>query len=219
MRATAVSTVKTGIISIVLIRLAAAPVAALSSLDVTWRSAGSPKLPVGTTGVQIADITLTVDIGANTVSGVFWSVGYDATELTAIGAREGDNSTLTTNLPSMGNEFAPIAPGADITTVGIVTGFDQGTLGTGLVAGNTRTIGSVKFNVTNVIADGQGDVQVVIQQTGIDGIGDSSGTRCIGALSRNDCPYSFGAALVPEPTTATLVVLGLGMGAFYNRRR
>jgi len=201
--------------------LAAAPVAALSSVDVVWRSQPSdPRLPASASGTtQIADITLTVDSGANTVFGVFWSVGYDAAELTVIGGREGNNSSLAVNLPGMGNEFSPVAPGVNTSTPGLVQGFDEGTTGTGLVAGNTRTIGSVKFTVSSVIEDGAGDVQVLIQQNGIDAISDSSGSRCIGALSRNDCPYTFGAAFVPEPTTATLVVLGLGVGVFYNRRR
>ena len=40
-------------------------------------------------------------------------------------------------------------------------------------------------------------------------------------MSRNDCPYSFGGLQlnVPEPATASLLIAGLGLGVFYNRRR
>ena len=229
MRATAVSTIKRGLISIVLTLLAAAPAAAVSSVDLQWRGNGGASQSYNL-GTEIVDIVLTVDAAANTVNGVFWTVQYDATELSVVGAFEGNPSdnqigpglaltSNTVNLPGMGNQFTPVAAATGTGTVGLVQGFDVSTLTTGLEAGNSRTIGSVKFLITNVISDPDVDIQVVIQQNGIDAISDTSGARCVGALSRNDCPYTFNALFVPEPTTATMVVLGLGLGVFYNRRR
>ena len=222
MRATAVSTIKTGLISIVLTMLAAAPAAAISSISLQWRgNGGDTGLAASEVGNSaIADIVLNVD--GNTVIGVFWSVTYDPTELTATAS----NEINSINLPGMGNTFIPQLSGTSTTTGGtlggLVENFDERVdpiSGPGLATGNSRTLGSITFNVIASNNDGVADVQVVIQQNGIDAISDSSGTRCIGVLPRNDCPYEFGSLFVPEPTTSALVVLGLGMGVFYSRRR
>jgi len=219
-RATAVSTIKTGLVSIILTMFVAAPVAAASSVTLQWRGQTSTHLSAGDGNgnlvAPIVDIILNVDNGANTVTGVFISVSY-TNEVSFTGA---GGELAAVDLPGMGNEFVPLTSG--LTDNGsIVSNFDTGTLGVGLVAGNSRTLGSMVFSINqaNRNNDGLPDLTVVVQQNGIDGIVDSSGTRCAGALPRNDCPYTFGSLFVPEPTTSALVVLGLGMGVFYSRRR
>ena len=225
MWATAVSTIKIGLISLILSLLAAAPAAAISSVSLQWRGNGGDLTIGSTPGVlppspQIVDIVLTVD--GNTVIGVFWSVEYDPTELAVVSTHE----ISPVNLPGMGNVFIPQAVGTTTTTGGtlggIIGNFDERVdpiSATGLETGNTRTLGSITFNVIGRSTDGVADATVVIQQNGIDAISDSSGTRCIGVLPRNDCPYTFGSLFVPEPTTSALVALGLGLGVFYSRRR
>ena len=220
MRATAVSTIKIGLISLILTILAAAPAAALSSVTLQWRgNGGDTRLADAGNALpnQIVDIVLTVDGGANTVIGVFWSVNY-TNEVSFIAGP--GNELASVNLPSMGNTMEPISAGID-DTGSVLQNFDQASLSTGLEAGNSVTLGSIKFSINegNRQDDGLADVTVLIQQNGIDGISDSSGTRCAGVLARNDCPYTFGSLFVPEPTTSALVVLGLGMGVFYSRRR
>lgn len=214
MRATAVSTIKIGLIYLVLTLLAAAPAAALSSITLQWRGNGGDTHLLSTDN-QIVDIVLTVD--GDTISGVFWSVNY-TNEVSFIAGP--GNELATVNLPGMGNAFNPIATGIN-DTGSVLENFDEATLATGLVTGNAVTLGSIKFSINtgNRNSDNLADVTVLIQQNGIDGIADSSGTRCAGALPRNDCPYTFGSLFVPEPTTSALVVLGLGMGVFYSRRR
>ncbi|MEE2662531.1 MAG: PEP-CTERM sorting domain-containing protein [Myxococcota bacterium] len=172
----------------------------------------------------IADITLTVDAGAATVNGVFISFTVDE--------NFGDELNVTTadeiaavNLTGMGNQFAPITPGTIVSEgagTALIEQFDQSTLATGAAAGTTVTLGSITFttNNANLVGDSLYDVRAVVLINGLDVISDSTGGRCIGNLPRNDCPYEFGQLSVtaPEPTTAALVVVGLGIGLFYSRR-
>lgn len=238
MRATAVSAFGfvLGLVTIV----AASPAAALSSVGLEWRGTGGLTTVTVSTNAQvtlIADVTLTVDVGAETVFGVFVSFEVDGdggNELNVIGASE----LLTVNLPGMANTFSPLDPGTTTTITNflgpanwsfpalpptLIEGFDQASLTTGLTPGNTVTLGSIKFqtNPWHLASFDDADVRVIVQQNGIDVISDTSGSRCIGVLPRNDCPYEFGELRVnaPEPTTSALIALGLGVGLFYSRRR
>ena len=213
--------------------VAASPAAALSSVGLEWRgTGGATTVTVTGTGAVtlIADVTLTVESGQNNVNGVFVSFLVDEdsqNELNVVGG--GEFSTV--KLPGMANTMKPIVQGVDIleSPLGgpaLIEKFDQGSLSGGLSLG-TVTLGSIKFS-TNAANLGDGvdgfelaDVRVLVQQNGFDAISDSSGARCIGNLPRNDCPYEFGELFVnaPEPTTSALLLMGLGVGVFYSRRR
>lgn len=215
--------------------LAASPAAALSSVSLGWRTSADPAVSIvnGTTAIVsgaasvtlIADVVLSVDTGAETVNGVFVSFTVDENfgdELNVTVAKE---LASTTGLPGMGNEFTPLAQGTTVTEgagTALIESFEQQTLATGATAGTTVTLGSITFttNNANLIGDGLYDVRVAVLLNGLDVISDGSGGRCIGNLPRNDCPYEFGtlAVTAPEPTTAALVVVGLGIGLFYSRR-
>ncbi len=234
MRATAVSSI-VSVIGLVTL-LAASPAAALSSVDLEWRgTGGSTTITVaGSASVQlIADIVLRVESGASTVGGVFISIAVDENFGNELDVTLGKELS-TANLPGMGNEFAPLSQGTlvldNVVEAGtplfaqhLITQFDQATTSTGATGGASVTLGSIVFttNQANLVGDGQTDVRVLVRQDGIDAMVDSTGNRCIGNSPRNDCPYTFGELRVaaPEPTTSALVILGLGIGVLYSRRR
>jgi hypothetical protein len=213
---------------------AASPAAALSSIDVIWRSTGTSTVAVSTSNdvTLIADIVLKVESGASTVSAVGLSFVVDEdseNELDVLGVRE----FTSVDLPGMGNVFNPLLTGTNTLEPGcapfsscgpaLIELFDQGTLDTGATPGTTATLGSIKFstNYRRITRfDGGPDVRPLVQLNGFDGIVDSTGNRCVGEVPRNDCPYEFnGAFVIPEPTTSALIVVGLGLGLFYSRRR
>jgi hypothetical protein len=219
----------------------------LSSIDIIWRDTGTNMVTVTGTFqpgdpdvILIADIVLNVESGASTVSGVGLSFVVDqpgdprySNELTVLGVRE----FSSVNLPGMGNVFNPLLIGTS-TMEGpdgpaLIELFDQGTLDTGATGPSISTLGSIKFKA-NVLRGTPGggignedlfvglpDVIPLVQLNGFDGIADETGNRCIGVLPRGDCPYAFNGAYVnaPEPTTSALVIVGLGLGLLYSRRR
>jgi hypothetical protein len=207
--------------------MAASPAASLSSVGLSWRGTTSNEIFKSSTVDEtvIADIVLTVEAGASDVLFIGISIAWDedsANELNLVSVNELNNVAL----PGGGNFFAPLVNGTSLNG-DMVEGFDQAAeLGQpGAQGPITRTIGSITFTTNAANLQGSAsegaDVRVLVQLNGIDVIGDTSGNRCIGELSRNDCPYDLGELKVntPEPTTSALIVLGLGIGAFYNRRR
>jgi len=182
---------------------------ALPSIAMIWRGSGATIVSPAASSAHIADIVLTTDV--LTIQGVFISIEFDATELQATGALE----LPTVGLPGMGNEFAPITVGTTIDNVaGLVTLFDEATLATGLVGGNTRTLGSVAFHVVAAANDAS-DIDVIasLQNTGIDALTTAGGGTTNGTF--------VGASItgpVPEPTTALLVIAGLAGLGYAGRR-
>ena len=205
---------------------AASPAASLSSIDLLWRSTGATHVNPSTVTVETltAEVILRVDDGAADVFGVFVSfdifgiVGEPGLKkLNTVGGHEDDT-------PGFG--FMPLIKGYTVTDSGantLVEFFDTGSLTGGLSGPGAVTLGTIVFQTNPAnIGLGNGDQVVVrafVAQNGFDAITDTSGNRCIGDSSRNDCPYTFGELTVPEPTTSALLVLGLGIGAFYSRRR
>jgi hypothetical protein len=192
--------------------LAAGAAQALPSISIIWQANGTATIGTPTiTGSStiVADIVLTTDV--QTINGVFVSIEFDTTELTANSVKE----LNSVNLPGMGNQFAPILAGATINnSLGLIEGFDQASLATGLVGGNTRTLGSVTFHVvSSVLPAADIDVIASLQNTGVDGIIEAAGGTNIGGTFT-------GASVtgVPEPTTALLVIAGLAGLGYAGRR-
>ncbi|MEE2665627.1 MAG: thrombospondin type 3 repeat-containing protein, partial [Myxococcota bacterium] len=142
------------------------------SIDMIWRSSGAATLPLPPgPSTEIADIVLRTN--EQTVTGVFISIEFDNGELQATAARE----LAVVNLPGMGNQFGPVIAGTTIdNSAGLVTMFDEATIATGLVGGNSRTLGSVTFHVVNA-SSGSFDIDVIasLQNTLFDAILGPSG--------------------------------------------
>jgi len=186
---------------------------AVPSVDIIWRSTSSNVISTPTisaSDIVVADIVLSND-GAPAVNGVFISIAFDNTELFGIGAAE----LASVNLPGMGNTMAPVGVGVNVDNAnGVFTNFDEATTTAGLTSG-TRTLGSVKFHVIAASGVGEADVQANINNTGTDSIGTTNGLSddtTFGAASLNGPP------VVPEPTTAILVIAGLAGLGYAGRR-
>jgi hypothetical protein len=111
------------------------------------------------------------------------------------------------NLPGMGNVFGPLNPGLSLidNANGLLEGFDQADLtGAGLVA-STRTLGSMKFHVSNPFNDSS-DIDIVANSNGLaDGFVDSAGGQLANPVVFNGASVT-GPVETPEPTTALLLI-------------
>ena len=191
---------------------------ALPSVDLVWRNnqtatVGTPS--VGASSTIVADIVLRGSGDANeSVIGVFVSLQFDNTELNVLGAEE--RSII--NLPGMGNTLAPVGPGTVINqAAGTVSGFDvASTSAPGLSGlGQSRSLGSVRFHIIDATGDNT-DIDVIAglfnaQQDDITfspGVGGSA--NFVGA--------SVTGPVVPEPTTAFLLLAGLAGLGYAGRR-
>jgi hypothetical protein len=199
--------------------LVASQAQAVSSINLIWGGVGSS--------------TVTVSSSVNTTLLGNIVVTADAAGITAIGISfEWDNDLRDElNWTGMGKEtpgvkcgsgclFNPVIQGYTEVYVesalgsngGVVGTFDQVTTNvTGLVS-KTRTMGTIVFstNALNVVDDGI-DVQIVVLNNGIDGIVDSNSNIISGIVSLGGGTVNSG--VVPEPTTALLMVAGvLGLG-------
>ncbi len=190
---------------------------ALPSISMIWRDPGSGVPGFGATigtpsvsasSIVVADIVIHSD--SNFTIGIFISLEFDTSELFALGAVE----LVSVNLPGMGNSFTPFTLGtaAPDNVNGIIEGFEQKTLSTGLgVPSVTMTLGSVRFHVLNGPAYGQlGEEDVIVSLQGaVDTIGFSTGPGGANFV---------GADVVPEPTTAILLISGI-VGLVYAGRK
>ncbi|MEE2662582.1 MAG: PEP-CTERM sorting domain-containing protein [Myxococcota bacterium] len=190
--------------------LASSAAQALPSISIIWRGVGATLVSPAGTSNHIADIVLTSDVV--TIGGVFISIEFDAAELQAVNATE----LAVVNLPGMGNEFAPVSVGTVIDNgAGLIIEFDEATLSTGLVGGVTRTLGSVTFHVVAGANDNT-DIDVIasLQNPGIDAITIAGG----GTTNGTFVGASVTGPVVPEPTTALLVIAGLAGLGYAGRR-
>ena len=187
--------------------LAASSAQALPSISIIWRDTGTATIgtpTVSASSIVIADVVIHSD--ANFTNGVFISIEFDVTELQAIGAAE----LASVNLPGMNNFYVPVVPGVTLVdnTNGIIEGFDQHTLGTGLgVASVFKTLGSVRFHVVTVLGDPPEDV-IASLQGALDAIFFSTGPGSA----------NFVGAFLPEPTTAILLIGGIAGLGYASRR-
>ena len=207
-------------IASLLLALSSSSAQALPSIDVVWRANQAASLGASASSTVVADIVLRGS-SSSVVTGVFLTVGFDRVELHAIGASE----LAIVNLPGMGNYFSPVVPGVVIDNLtGRVTNFEQATLSTGLATSESRTLGSVRFHVRNPSGgSGEEDVRASLQNAGIDALVIDNETLEAGPGVQ--AAVNFGAAsldaigLLPEPSTALLVVGGLSMLAWAGRNR
>lgn len=193
-----------------LLILTASAAHALPSISIIWQDSGSSALDSpAVSSTVVANIVLTGDPAAPEwgVVGVFITIEYDPTELLGIEAREGRD----VRLGGMSNLLNPIG-------VGVVhdaenarfTNFDMATLTVGLFQGRTRTLGSVTFHVLAPSGNAS-DVDVVasVNNVGIDDIT----IRHLSGVVESGTAVFVGAAVVPEPGLAELLVVGLvGLG-------
>ena len=193
---------------------------ALPSVDIIWKtnqtsSIGTPS--IGASSTVVADIVLRGDGDANNaVIGVFVTIAFDTSELQAVSAFE----LGTVNLPGMGNTPAPISTTNfnNDNGAGVVQGFDQANASApGLSGlGQSRTLGSVTFHVVSAAGDAT-DIDVIANTTnaGVDGItfapGVPGSSNFVGASVT-------GPPIVPEPTTAFLLLAGLAGLGYAGRR-
>ena len=192
---------------------------ALPSIDLIWDSNGTDT--IGTPAISngdsiIANIVLRGSGSASqSVIGVFITVAFDASELEATSAFEIPN----VNLPGMGNNLSPISPGTNIDNVaGKVSGFDWANASAAGLSGlgQSRTLGSVTFKVLNANGDSSvTDVVGEIAPGGVDGITYAPGVDGDAAFGGASVT---GPAIVPEPTTAFLVLAGLAGLGYAGRR-
>ena len=192
---------------------------ALPSIDIVWKanqtnSIGTPS--VGASSTVVADIVLRGSGStAQSVVGVFITVAFDASELQAESAFE----IPTVNLPGMGNTLSPISVGTNIdNSAGKVQGFDWANASApGLSgSGQSRTLGSVTFHIVDATGDAS-DVDVVgeLSNAGVDEITFAPG---VGGDAAFGGASVTGPAVVPEPTTAFLVLAGLAGLGYAGRR-
>lgn len=234
MRATAVSrfllALGTGL-------LLASPAAAITSLGLIWTSTGTSTITVYGSSTSTIEANLVVTLGAgDTLGGLGVSFLFDEdgeNELDIVGMSEAFGVAA-----GMGVSFSPITlgpngaliPGGVLDsqngTPGLVEGFDSfaNPIGTFASGPLTLTLGTIRFQTSGLRAKNTGglDVRVAVLINGLDAVIDGAGTaNCIGQMSRNDCPVTFGGATVnaPEPTTGLLLAFGLGLGLYYQRRR
>ena len=200
------------IMALVGLTLAAGSATAASSISLVWghnltaTADASPSGSVAASSQITAHIVLSAD--AVGVAGVFISVLFDTSELQAVAALEKVAKV------SMGNSFSPASPGFVIdNTAGEVTNLDWTVgLATGCIS-CTVTLGTVTFHVVSGVG-GPGDIDAIaaVSNPGVDAIIAVGGADVSGTTIFN------GASVVPEPTTAILVVGGL-LGLGYAGRR
>ncbi|MCA9510345.1 MAG: PEP-CTERM sorting domain-containing protein [Myxococcota bacterium] len=216
--------------------LLASPAAAITSLSLIWDSTGTSTITV--TGASTTTITakllVTLEAG-DTLGGLGVSFVFDQDN-----QNELDFVSMVEHVfvpAGGGTQFSPLAPGPNGSLVpggvldsspfnaGLVEGFDSFASPLGQFASGpiTLTLGSVTFQTSGLRAQTDGiDVQIAVLLNGLDAVIDGAGTaNCIGQMTRNDCPVTFGGATVnaPEPTTGLLLAFGLGLGLYYQRRR
>lgn len=193
--------------------LAAGSASALSSISLIWAQTGTATIDTATYGPSSTVTAQIILQGDSTgVAGVFVSILFDPTELQA------DLSQIVyeqTAKVSKGNTFAPISAGVTVDNVnGVILGFDSTVgLATGCIS-CTVQLGTVVFHVVAGNGDGDIDAQTAVLPNGIDAIVPVGGGT---TTAQHNAAYVDGA-VVPEPTTALLVVGGL-LGLGYAGRR
>lgn len=207
------------------ITLAAGSAQAVSSIDFVWNStstttAGSLSTPLAASAFITGSIVLTGD-GNTSVPGpwlIVFTMNFDTVELDFAGAKENVTAPLASGMANLTNTLSPITAGVNVDEAnGIINQLDWS--GNFSFPGGCQTcvvtLGTVKFHVVQ----GNGpqdplvdrDITMGLFTPGLDGTFAQSGA----AVTVN---FGDAAAVVPEPTTALLVIGGL-LGLGYAGRR
>jgi len=214
-----------------------APVAhATPMFSLLWQDTGTSSISVSTTTSQkiVADLVFELEAG-DTFGLLVGTFLYDedlADELDFVAFRENTFTGLApgmTHGPFLIGPFVPpssnVPQESSLASAGLVPGFDvipifplpPGPLPP-VLGPLTITLGTVSFqtNASRIATDGI-DLRFDVLPNGIDAYGFGDFSVC----GPNPCPFSFPGASVnaPEPTTATLLVAGLALGAFVEARR
>jgi hypothetical protein len=199
--------------------LVAGQAQAVSSIALIWGGESSSTVTVSsvTDTTITGNVVLTADSAG--IKGLSLSFLFDAdlrNELDWVGGLPAGGKEFAAVKCGTGCSFSPVLPGYTVDTIestnsnaGLLGNFDQVTTGGSLV-GKTRTLGTVVFttNALNVVDDGI-DVEIVFLNNGIDGAVDTNGTVVAVSLGGG----TVNSGVVPEPTTALLMVAGvLGLG-------
>ena len=187
--------------------LAGGAAQAASSISIVWAQSASDTI----TGTSPSDaITALIILQGDSVvgvSGVQLSFTYNTVELDFVNMTE--NAGAAAKAGAMGNQFAPLN-GTNTTFdegAGTIDGFDSATLHPVACTGCTITLGSIQFHVTGAVESGAPD-----DVLSAGAVNDAFNNDVSGSVIHN------GAEVVPEPTTALLVVGGL-LGLGYAGRR
>ena len=202
--------------------LVAGSVQALPTVSIIWKQTGTDTINADSVNVGDlvnANIVVTADPEADpSIVGVFVTIEFNNSKLdVSCGGGAGPPSACggfeipTVNLPGMGNTWSPIGLGVDcfqegapgtfppaLQGVPLCASFDQASASSpGLNSGNTRTLGSITFELLDV-SGGVTDVDVIasLANTGQDSISMSNGTNSDGTFES--------AAVVPEPMSSAL---------------
>jgi len=211
-----------------------APVAqAIPTFSLVWQETGTSIIAVSTTTSQriVADLVFELEAGDTAIffSGSFLFDEDLADELDFVSFRERIFIELLpgVNYGPLGFGPLPNRPPVEssLAVGGLVSSFDfvpQAGFSTVpvLTGPLTLTLGTIAFqtNATRIANDGI-DARFDFLANGLDGYQFGDFAFCPSAST--PCPVNFLGASVnaPEPTTATLLVAGLALGAFAESRR
>jgi len=199
------------------ITLAAGSAQAVSSIDFVWNSTSTETV---TSPAASQFITGTIVLTGGDTPGpwlVVFTIEYDTVELDFAGA--GEKVTGILSGMNAANVLSPITAGVAVDEAnGIINQLDWSgsfSFTGGCQVGCVVTLGTVKFHVTGATGTAADrDVRLGEFTAGLDGTFAQSGADV--AVVYNDAAVT--GPVVPEPTTALLVVGGL-LGLGYAGRR
>ena len=220
---------KIRILAAIAVLLAASSVQALPTVSIIWKQTGTNVIDAASNfapgDLVNANIVVTADPVADpSIVGVFLTIEFNNAKLdVSCGGGSGPPNCggfeiPVVNLPGMGNTWSPIGLGVDCYQAGAPGTFPPALQGVplcanfdvanasapGLNSGNTRTIGSITFELLDV-SGGVTDIDVIasINNAGADSISVLDNT-VDPAAAFNSAGTFESAAVVPEPVSSVL---------------